>query len=91
MKVTGHKKSLSTVMKLLWEKFGMDRRGLTADEYWDVLAEVAGERLDDLRINYAEGVKDSWEDLVEAMAFNGLKLSKSLGDKGVISLTLKQL
>jgi len=91
MKVTGHKKSLSTGMTLLWEKFGMYRRGLTADEYWDVLAEVAGERLDDLRINYAEGVKDSWKDLVEAMAFKGLKLSKSLGDKGEISPSLKQL
>ena len=91
MKVTGHKKSLSTAMTLLWERFGIIIKGLTAEEYWDVLAEVAGERLDDLRDKYAYGVKDSWEDLVEAMAFNGLKLEKAVDEKGAVKPKLSRL
>jgi predicted metalloprotease with PDZ domain len=91
MKVSAHKKSLSTAMTLLWERFGMSRKGLTADEYWNVLAEVAGERLDDLREAYAYGVKDSWNDLVEAMTFNGLKLERSSDDKGVVRPKISKL
>ena len=78
-------------MTLLWERFGIIRKGLTAEEYWDVLAEVAGERLDDLRDKYAYGVKDSWEDLVEAMAFNGLKLEKAVDEKGAVKPKLSRL
>ena len=91
MKVSGHKKSLSTAMTLLWERFGKDRIGLTSEAYWDVLAEVAGERLDDLRDDYAYGVKDSWDDLVEAMAFNDLKLEKTMDKKGVVTPKLSKL
>ena len=91
MKVTSHKKSLSTAMTILWERYGMSRKGLTSEEYWDVLAEVAGERLDDLRQAYAYGVADSWNDLVEAMAFNGLKLEKSSDDKGIVTPKLSKL
>ena len=78
-------------MKLLWERFGKDRIGLTSEAYWDVLAEVAGERLEDLRDDYAYGVKDSWDDLVEAMAFNGLKLEKTMDKKGGVTPKLSKL
>jgi predicted metalloprotease with PDZ domain len=78
-------------MKLLWERFGMSRKGLTADEYWDVLAEVAGERLSDLRRDYAYGVEDSWNDLVDAMAFNGLKLEKYIDSKGFVTPKISKL
>ena len=59
--------------------------------YWDALAEVAGERLDDLRRDHAEGTKDTWEPLVHAMATQGLVLTQHVDDKGLtrVTLTLK--
>ncbi|HIO15292.1 MAG TPA: M61 family peptidase, partial [Flavobacteriales bacterium] len=91
MKVTDNKASLSTAMKILWERFGMPRKGLTADAYWDVLAEVAGERLDDLREKYADGTEDSWDDLVLAMQANKLKLTQTTDEKGIIKAHLTEL
>ena len=91
MKVSGNKKSLSTAMTILWDRFGKSRKGLTAEEYWDVLEEVAGESLNDLRTAYAYGVADSWNDLVDALAFNGLKLEKSSDDKGVVTPKISKL
>ena len=80
--------SLSTAMRLLWERHGQPREGLTADMYWDALAEVAGERLDDLRRDHAEGTKDTWEPLVHAMATQGLVLTQHVDDKGLTRVTL---
>jgi predicted metalloprotease with PDZ domain len=88
MKVTEGKSSLSTAMKILWERFGKPRIGITASEYWDVLAEVAGERLDDLRKSYADGTEDTWDDLVDCMLENGLVLTKSSDEKGVVKASL---
>lgn len=90
MKATNMNSSLSTAMTLLWERFGKERKGLREDNYWDTLAEIAGERLDDLREDYAHGTKDSWEDLVEGMKLNGLILSKSKNKKGVYEVKLVQ-
>jgi predicted metalloprotease with PDZ domain len=78
-------------MKILWERFGMPRKGLTADAYWDVLAEVAGERLDDLREKYADGTEDAWDDLVLAMQANKLKLTQTTDEKGIIKAHLTEL
>ena len=89
MKVTDGKSSLSTAMKILWERFGQPKTGIVANEYWDVLAEVAGERLDDLREKYADGTEDTWDDLVECMHANGLELTKSMDEKGRIKATLQ--
>ena len=89
MKVTDGKSSLSTAMKILWERFGQPRTGIVANAYWDVLAEVAGERLDDLREKYADGTEDTWDDLVECMHANGLALTKSMDEKGRVKATLK--
>ena len=88
MERTEGKASLSTAMRLLWERYGQPRTGLTADMYWDVLAEVAGERLDDLRRDHAEGTVDTWEPLVHAMATQGLTLSKHVDDVGVTRVDL---
>ena len=88
MKVTDGKSSLSTAMKILWDRFGKARKGIMADAYWDVLAEVAGERLDDLREKYADGTEDTWDDLVKCMQANGLALTKSLDEKGHVKATL---
>ena len=44
-------------MMFLWERFGKERKGLSEDNYWDTLAEIAGERLDDLREDYAPELK----------------------------------
>ena len=77
MERTDGQSSLGTAMRLLWERFGKPRIGLTADAYWDVLAEVAGERLDDLRRDHADGAKDTWEALVHAMSTQGLTLTQS--------------
>ena len=91
MKATQHKKSLSTAMTLLWERFGKQRLGLTADQYWDTLAEVAGERLNDIREKYADGTHDSYDDLVEAFKFNGLLLEISVESNGKITPKLSAL
>jgi len=82
MQLTGGEASLQTAMRMLWEQFGMERVGLTESDYWSVLNEVAGatDALDDLRANYAEGTADSWEDLVAAMEWQGLELTKTLQD-----------
>jgi predicted metalloprotease with PDZ domain len=88
MAATDGQASLSTAMRLLWERFGRPRKGLAASDYWDVLAEVAGEPLDDLRRDHAEGTKDTWQPLVDAMANQGLELSKRVDDKGLTRVSL---
>jgi predicted metalloprotease with PDZ domain len=82
MQLTGGEASLQTAMRMLWEQFGVERVGLTESDYWSVLNEVAGatDALDDLRANYAEGTADSWEDLVSAMEWQGLELTKTFQD-----------
>ena len=57
-------------------------------DYWNVLAEVAGEPLDDLRRDHAEGTKDTWQPLVDAMATQGLELSKRVDNKGLTRVSL---
>lgn len=79
MQLTGSQASLQTAMRLLWEQFGQPRIGLTEADYWSVLNEVAGspEALSDLREQFAEGTEDSWPELVAAMEWQGLALTKS--------------
>ncbi len=89
MERTNGKASLSTAMRLLWERFGQPRTGLTATMYWDVLAEVAGERLDDLRKHHADGTKDTWDALVHAMSTQGLTLTRSKDEKGLTRVTIQ--
>ena len=89
MERTHGKASLSTAMRLLWERFGQPRTGLTATMYWDVLAEVAGERLDDLRKDHADGTKDTWDALVHAMSTQGLILTRSKDEKGVTRVAIR--
>jgi len=86
---TGAKASLSTAMRTLWERFGQPRTGLTADMYWDVLSETAGESLADLRARFAEGTEDTWDDLVAAMRTQGLDLRQTTGEDGVVRVHLK--
>ena len=82
MQLTGSAASLQTAMRLLWEQFGEPRIGLTETDYWSVLNEVAGapDALDDLRRDFADGTSDSWDALVAAMEWQGLKLSKEQRD-----------
>ena len=75
-------------MRLLWERFGRPRKGLTATDYWQVLAEVAGEPLDDLRRHHADGAEDTWAPLVDAMASQGLDLTKRVDEKGLTRVDL---
>lgn len=89
MERTNGKASLSTAMRLLWERFGQPRTGLTATMYWDVLAEVAGEPLEDLRKDHADGTKDTWDALVHAMSTQGLILTRSKDEKGVTRVTIR--
>jgi hypothetical protein len=66
-------------MRMLWEQFGMQRIGLSESDYWSVLNEAAGatDALDDLRMRYADGTEETWDDLVAAMEWQGLALTKS--------------
>lgn len=88
MTLTHGQASLSTAMRLLWERFGRPRTGLTATDYWDVLAEVAGQSLDDLRLAHAEGTEDTWMPLVDAMTSQGLSLTKRMDDQGLARVSL---
>jgi hypothetical protein len=81
-------------MRVMWERYGQPRIGITAADYWGVLNEVAGApgALDDLREKYCEWCEDTWGDLVEAMAAQGLLLTKSLpSDSGEIRTQLRPL
>ena len=89
MERTGGKSSLSTAMRLLWERYGQPRIGLTADMYWDVLAEVAGERLDDLRRDHSRRRPRHLGRVVHAMSTQGLTLSQSKDEKGVDAVTIQ--
>ena len=91
MERTGGQASLSTAMRILWERFGQPRIGLTADMYWDVLAEVAGERMDDLRMNHAEGTLDTWEPLLHAMSTQGLSMTKHIDSEGITRVSIVPL
>tara|TARA_B110000444_G_scaffold259903_1_gene305148 strand:+ start:2519 stop:3976 length:1458 start_codon:yes stop_codon:yes gene_type:complete len=91
MTETDNKSSLSTAMSILWERFGKSKKGLTADEYWSVLAEVAGTSLDGLRKKYADGTCDTWEDLVLSMKANGIELTRTVDEKGITTPILTPL
>lgn len=80
MQLTGSEASLQTAMRILWEQFGQPRIGLTEGDYWSVLNEVAGsaEALDDLREQFSDGTEDAWPELVAAMEWQGLALTKSV-------------
>ena len=91
MEATQGKASLSTAMRMLWERYGKPRIGLTADMYWDTLAEVAGQRLDDLRRDHADGTADTWEALVHGMASQGLRLSRELDDGVITKVSITRL
>ena len=82
MQLTGSEASLQTAMRLLWEQFGEPRIGLNETDYWSVLNEVAGapDALDDLRRDFADGTANSWDALVAAMEWQGLKLTKTRVD-----------
>ena len=90
MQLTEGKASLQTAMQLLWEQFGMQRIGLTAADYWSVLNEVAGgeEALNDLREKHAEGCDDTWDALVTSMDWQGLQLSQSQDDEGILQVKI---
>ena len=79
MTLTDGKASLSTAMKTLWERFGMDSIGISAEDYWSILNETAGKpgALSDLRERFCEGCEDTWAALVESMSLQGLELSRS--------------
>ena len=80
MTLTNGNASLSTAMKTLWERFGKDSIGITAENYWFILNETAGTpgALTDLRERFCEGCEDTWASLVESMALQGLELSRTL-------------
>ena len=50
---------------------------------------MAGERLDDLRRDHADGAKDTWEALVHAMSTQGLTLTQSMDEKGLTRVTIQ--
>ncbi len=79
MQLTGGEASLQTAMRMLWEQFGIQRIGLSESDYWSVLNEAAGatDALDDLRMHYADGTEETWDDLVAAMEWQGLALTKT--------------
>ncbi len=69
---TANARSLSTVMCLLYERFGT--RGYTLEDYKAVSEEVGGISLDRFFINYVYGVQDYELILRDCLGYLGLKL-----------------
>ena len=53
-----NKRSLDDVMLLMWERFGKDEKGFSETQLREIIAEVAGESLDDFFKDYIETTKE---------------------------------
>ena len=93
MHFTQGRASLQTAMRLLWERYGKSRIGIIAEDYWDVLNEVAGqsEALNDLRRQYAEGCDDTWDALEGALITQGFQLVQARNDEGFVSIRIHSI
>ncbi len=74
-KNSNHNKSLDTVMRLLWERFGKPYMGYTLQDYKDIVEEVAGEPLTWYWDNYIHGNSPLDSKLNEMLAFVGLQMT----------------
>lgn len=74
MKATGNRYSLDTVMRRLYEEFGLNAKGYTESDYRKIVEEVAGQPLDDIFNRLVHGTADYLPYLTAAFTELGLSL-----------------
>lgn len=77
-KATGNAKSLDTVMRLLWERFGKTGIGYTRQDYQSLLEEVSGISFDDYFRDCIAGTVPLEPLLAESAEYLGLEYQKGL-------------
>jgi predicted metalloprotease with PDZ domain len=78
-KATNHEKSLDTVMRIMYDRFGKSEVGYSQQNYKDILEEVSGLDFTSFFRDYIEGVKPIYEDFNKLLEFVGCKLVESPG------------
>lgn len=73
-KVTGNMASMDTVMRQLWERFGKKNIGYTAQDYAQLVHEVAGQSFEAYFSKYINGTEDIEPALDEALRYVGCSL-----------------
>ncbi|MEJ8804512.1 M61 family metallopeptidase [Pontibacter sp. H249] len=71
---TKHKASLDTIMRLLWQRFGVTGKGYTEADYAQLVDEVAGTSFNSYFENYINGTAPIEKALDEALYFVGCTL-----------------
>ncbi len=51
-------RNLDHAMKLMWERFGVPRKGYTEEDYWQCVEEVSGVDFSDIRSHLVHGTED---------------------------------
>src|SRR5690554_3091474 len=69
---TENSKSLSDVMRNLYEKYGVHQIGITEEIYQKEVEEIAGKSMQDIFDNYVNGTKDYTNELVECFHSIGI-------------------
>ncbi len=73
-KITHHQKSLDTVMRIMYERFGKTGKGYTQQDYKNIIEEVSGEDFTQFFKDYIEGVTLIYPELNKLLEFVGCKL-----------------
>ena len=74
---TGGKKSLHTIMKLLYQRFGKKEIGYSETDYKNLIEEVSGISFTAFFNNYIWGTKDFTKELTKCVKLAGFKLVKN--------------
>jgi predicted metalloprotease with PDZ domain len=78
-RISDHQRSLDTVMRLMWERFGIPLIGYTYEDYVSVVEEVAEHPLPWYWDECINGIVPLVARLNEALAFVGLEMSQEDG------------
>lgn len=76
-KSTGNKSSLHDVMKVLYEKYALQKKGYTEQDYQREVENVSGEKFSEFFKNYVYGLHSFEAILIEAFETAGLTLKMS--------------
>lgn len=80
-KASNDERSLDDVMRLMYVRFGQKAKGYTADDYRNIVNEVAGIPLDYLFDQFIYGREDYLKALVPALQHLGLQLMVQMGTR----------
>lgn len=71
---TGEDRTLSDAMRVMYERFGQNNRGYTAEDYQRALEEVSGTSFEDIFADLLYGTEDYLPYLQHAIAYRGWQL-----------------